>query len=903
MRTLAEQQHASPHVHDILSGLLGLCAAELPLRISEALTESEKQLIRLADKATMDQQNRCFDSVRELQRSRAEVVPRFLRRIENSLARLGEQSEDVALSSRLQIPTATQYRLTITEDAHLDESVVLSDIATRVEQRIREPLYALGQRLGELAGTPPFATETMPLGPRAITEALSYGTSTVELVLDHRLLLYRCFERLVMKEIGSLYNTLNSYLVDKGVLPHLHVIVTPSESNDVRYAPAAPVSVQAANARSNHSSAVHSIVRQVRPAQVSQAPIADSRRPDAQEHDSFAALQQLLKECRQAEAHTASGDDLQLALTSLQADHNATTSADCTHRIRSGEEIKQAVLTLLREHAEYGRMPQIGEADRDTIELVAMLFEFLSRRARPDGIAARVLANFQIPILRIALKDKRFFSDSAHPARRLLSDMVEAGIFWVDEIGAERDAVLVDKVQHIADRVAHDYQGNALLFVEALEELSGYMENLARRIDVVEQQHVEAACNRERMERARLRASAAIGERIAKHNPSEFLRMLLERGWVDALAVTLLRDGESDSYRRRLEIVDQLLNSEVDRRHAPLPSNMHLEIESGLRQAGMHDDDIRSTMQKLASRSDDDNPVSQTELAINLKRNARLAEEKIRLQEKSIFSADKLDSSERVMQAALARVRTLAPGTWFEFNINQRGDTVRRKLLWYSNHTGRCLLTNQRAVPVEIQTLDELAREITCERARVVEAEEKPLIDQAWEGLSKALLNFSPRKESRRSDLGRFATPSLARDRRSFTPHDESPRPQEVRTLLLVDDEENILRALTRLLRDDGYRILTATSATRALEILAQQDVQVIVSDQRMPQVSGTEFLSKVKAIYPTTIRIMLSGYSDAGTMTDAINRGVIYKFLTKPWDSDDIRLQVREAFRAWEPS
>ena len=122
-------------------------------------------------------------------------------------------------------------------------------------------------------------------------------------------------------------------------------------------------------------------------------------------------------------------------------------------------------------------------------------------------------------------------------------------------------------------------------------------------------------------------------------------------------------------------------------------------------------------------------------------------------------------------------------------------------------------------------------------------------------------------------------------------------KPKE-RTLLLVDDEENILRSLTRALRRDGYQILTATSARDALELLGKNDVQVIISDQRMPETSGTEFLSRVKQMYPETVRMVLSGYTDLTAVTDAINRGAIYKFLTKPWNDDELRVQIRDAFR-----
>lgn len=122
-----------------------------------------------------------------------------------------------------------------------------------------------------------------------------------------------------------------------------------------------------------------------------------------------------------------------------------------------------------------------------------------------------------------------------------------------------------------------------------------------------------------------------------------------------------------------------------------------------------------------------------------------------------------------------------------------------------------------------------------------------------------------------------------------------------MRTLLLVDDEENILRALTRILRGDGYRIFTATSVRDGLEILREHEVRVVISDQRMPEMSGIEFLATVKRMYPGTVRIMLSGYSDAAAVTDAINRGTICKFLSKPWNDEDIRLQVRGAFNAYE--
>lgn len=121
------------------------------------------------------------------------------------------------------------------------------------------------------------------------------------------------------------------------------------------------------------------------------------------------------------------------------------------------------------------------------------------------------------------------------------------------------------------------------------------------------------------------------------------------------------------------------------------------------------------------------------------------------------------------------------------------------------------------------------------------------------------------------------------------------------RTLLLLDDENNVLRSLVRLFRRDGYRLLTASSVREAFDLLANNPVQVIVSDQRMPDMNGTEFLERVRDLYPGTIRMVLSGYTDLAMITDAINRGAIYRFLTKPWNDEELREHIRDAFRAHE--
>ncbi|MEY2653834.1 MAG: hypothetical protein RLZZ524_862, partial [Pseudomonadota bacterium] len=111
----------------------------------------------------------------------------------------------------------------------------------------------------------------------------------------------------------------------------------------------------------------------------------------------------------------------------------------------------------------------------------------------------------------------------------------------------------------------------------------------------------------------------------------------------------------------------------------------------------------------------------------------------------------------------------------------------------------------------------------------------------------------------------------------------------------------NILHALRRLLRHDGYHIITATSAAEGLQRLAERPIDVIVSDQRMPGMTGVEFLHRARALYPSTVRLVLSGFTELQSIIDAVNEGAIYKFLTKPWDDQRLRAHVAEAFRQKE--
>ena len=124
----------------------------------------------------------------------------------------------------------------------------------------------------------------------------------------------------------------------------------------------------------------------------------------------------------------------------------------------------------------------------------------------------------------------------------------------------------------------------------------------------------------------------------------------------------------------------------------------------------------------------------------------------------------------------------------------------------------------------------------------------------------------------------------------------------EKRTVLFVDDEEAILRSLKRGLLDEPYNTLFASSGKEALEILKQKEVHIIVTDMRMPEMSGLELLRTVKQEYPHIVRMVLSGYTQVTTLLTAINQGEIFKFITKPWQlEEEFKPAIREAVEYYD--
>ncbi len=120
-------------------------------------------------------------------------------------------------------------------------------------------------------------------------------------------------------------------------------------------------------------------------------------------------------------------------------------------------------------------------------------------------------------------------------------------------------------------------------------------------------------------------------------------------------------------------------------------------------------------------------------------------------------------------------------------------------------------------------------------------------------------------------------------------------------TVLCVDDEKEVLSSIKRLLRKENYELLTALSGEEGLELFKQHDIHLVISDHRMSGMSGISFLTTIKAAYPDTIRILLTGYAEIESIKESINEGNIYKFILKPWNDDNLKIEIRKSLEQYD--
>ncbi len=737
-------------VRRVLDHLLTLVSDEMARHLGNMLNDFEQQLFRLADHArNPGLQAGYMETLRTMRLNRADLVPRYLIGLEASLASIRDSGPRPATAKAVPPPFR---HLSLVDDDSMDEEALLREIAMRHESRANLALHLLGQRFGVLAGAPAFDAERLPVGPQALCRVLREASRSLQIGLEARLLLFRTFERTVMQHFTQLAETTNALLERENVLPSLAyvpirarpVLQNPTQRDGERDGdrerdederPAPRPSRQ-------HSPEKRSAKREMRERARPHTAWLGEQDDEAAGFDetaAFALLQQLLSGRRDLIGKLRPDRSQKLRmqldtpeiLNSLDAMQSAPSP---TGSPRNLLDVKHSLLAQSR--LRHGKGAELSREDNDTFELLGMLYSQIEREVRRDTPAVGLLDRLQVPLLRVALQDRAFFVRQQHPARQLLNAVAESGANWLGD--DEIDPQLTQSLRQAVEHVVENYHDDPAVFEEANRELQTNLQQLARKAEVTERRHVEAARGKEKLELAKHRAAEIIEGAVRDQRLPKFVRALLNQAWADVLTLTLLRHGEdSEEWRKQMEATRHIVAT-TGRGGGSAAPGLMAQIEGALVQVGYHIDEATAIARRLTTGLDeeDDDPASRTELALRLKARARLGED-------TEAPKPKLPPRSAEEQAAYEHLRTLPFGTWFEFVSNQQGDSVRRRLSWFSPMTDNALFVNQRGQRVGEQSLDSLARMMALGQARVVTAGRGRLVDRAWHGALNALRSFA----------------------------------------------------------------------------------------------------------------------------------------------------------------
>ncbi len=456
----------------------------------------------------------------------------------------------------------------------------------------------------------------------------------------------------------------------------------------------------------------------------------------------------------------AQSNDVQAVLSVLQSQPAAPVMVGGRWQARKVADVKQDLLNQLRSIGD-GTPPRLSPEDNDTVDLVGMLFEQLTTGLSPVSLSHSLLTKLQVPLLKVALNDKAFFTRRKHPARMLLNEVAEAAALWVEDETA--DKAVLDKMQLVVDRITRDYDQDHEIFEQQLGDLGGHLQEVRRKDDIAEKRQVDAARGREKMELSRAAALEAVQARVDAAQPAAPIASFLLEAWADVLALSLLRQGpHGEDFEHDLDTADELLAlTDTDLPIAERRSRFAAlvgKLREGVSGVGMHDDAFKQAQTALFNAlrlSPEDQPPeatarSEQEIDQALKSRPRLGADQGSEAVSTIL--DGLRRGERIKltpeeKAMVDRIKQLPFGTWFEFVKNQQGERISRKLSWFSPVTGRCLFVNPRGAKADDRTIEQLARELVRGTARVLVENKETLIDRAWKAIVKAFKS-TPRTDT-----------------------------------------------------------------------------------------------------------------------------------------------------------
>lgn len=696
-------------------------------------------LFDMADKSSgaKGEQNTYFDAMRQVRLKKDGIREVFIAKFVNAYNDAGKKDEKREPGSLF--GSGALDGLLLVNDDELEESVAVSNMISKAKNHHKENLFALEQRYSALLENGAAITgETLPVGPGVICNAFKGAVKTLEADFKVKLIVYKLFDRYLVNELGNCYFELNKMFLDAGILPAIRVRA-PVHAPSMRSTPATPSAAGIAPGLSQG--------------------FLPGGAPAGGNVELFSSLQQMLMQQRGSTGAMPQGGsagpagiayDTPTVLVALSALQHAPT--DKLAELKGKNEISAWLKNTIVGHLSTkspGGAKNINQADADTIDIVTMLFDFiLDDKTLPDAFKA-LIARLQIPVLKVGIIDKSFFSKKNHPARRLLNDLARAGIGW-NASGEQQADPLYAKVSDIVNRVLNDFNNDVSLFTDLANEFSLYIEE--------EKNQRKAAA--ERLAAAKETVATEIEKRISETELPFSIRGFFTTAWKDVLTVIHTRDGnhgvawqaalqladdlvwsvqrkaDAKQKQRLVQMIPKILNGLQDGLTLisyPRPEKERLfrELEN-LHIASLKGEAPRTTAPTAQSKA----PIDQ--LIDDITTVPTLLEE-IVLEEPTVYEPEQPAGYDEFTD----KVTQLTLGTWVEFVLADN-KVVRGKLAWKSEVLGEYTFVDRMYKLVADKSLQELATDFRDLRASVVA--DIALLDRALDAVVTGLKRMTTRE-------------------------------------------------------------------------------------------------------------------------------------------------------------
>ena len=748
----------------ILGDCRDLAIHRLLLSFSSMLDRVADLLLARADRSDIrEDQTLCLDARGVLVNERNNLMVDF----ERNLRKLVDERMSGKVAPKEHFAQVEVKKLTLVDTSAMDESVLSGNIVRVVENQCETELRELNRGVGYLLGRPDLETDSNPLAPTTIVEAFTEALRGIGGDTRIKLTILKELNQTSLGDINAIYADLNRHLEGLKILPKHRASITRPQSpgvhgdgrGDQSAAPPQDVDLMAMLQRlvgANMAARGPAQMPAGLPPGGIQVPSLDGSGPPSVSGGyppgafgfNAATVAQMGQMGGQRILITP---ELGEALGRLQ--HGETGFDFGGVPVHVGG-LQQDMHNVLRDLQESPIGERANQLEAMTIELVAMLFDFIfETRDLPDSIKALV-GRLQIPVLKAAMLDGAFFSKKSHPSRLLVNALAEAGIGWSPTMG--QDDPLYRKIEQIVRRILDDFTDKVELFDELRKDLESFLAEEEKAADLTIQSTADEINQRDQQEIAQMVARSEIERRLREFPAPNFLASFLREKWVGTLTQLYLREGEeSEAWNSALATLDDLVWSvqpkrmtDDRRKLVAMLRNLLKQLHGGLHNVVWEPGERERFMSNLVEAhaaavkpSLASAPLPTVAVAAAAAAAAEQATangdietaNKARALAEAMTPAAPAPEPEPVaepLQDRFAEVAaSLERGMWVEFE-GEDGQLAFAKLAWVSPLRGTYLFTNRQGQKAVSLTADELAERFRNDRARLVEA--APLVDRAF---------------------------------------------------------------------------------------------------------------------------------------------------------------------------